>query len=155
MDAAYKAADAKTLTDAKGYADTKAGEVNTALETYKTSNDAAVKANSDAINALETSVGEDLAALKTELQGEIDSDVAAAKTELTTAYGNADAALKTELTTAIGTAKSEAIADAKTETEAQVSAAKTELNNKIDALTTDDIEGGSEVWFFNCGGASE
>lgn len=31
---------------------------------------------------------------------------------------------------------------------------KTELNEKIDALTTDDIAAGVEEWIFNCGGAS-
>lgn len=64
----------ETLAAASGNSTETAASVKAALDTYKTENDAAVKANADAIDAIEADYLK--AADKTELQGKIDEKAA-------------------------------------------------------------------------------
>ena len=106
----------ETLASASGNSTETAASVKAALDTYKTENNAAVKANADAIAALDELVGDESVAKQIE-------DAVAAEAEIARAAekANADAikaikddylveADKTELTQAIADAKQEAIA---------------------------------------------
>lgn len=107
----------ETLAAASGNSTETAASVKAALDTYKTENDKAVKANADAIDALETVIGD------VESVSEYVDAAVAAEAEIARAAekANADAikaikddylveADKEELVAAIATAKQEAIA---------------------------------------------
>ncbi len=107
MDAAYKAADAQGLADAKAYADEKiAALVNSAPEAMDTLQELAkaIADNKDVYDAYIAEHAQAMANMKAELQAEIDADVKAEadraleqEAAIREEFAAADAALKAEL----------------------------------------------------------